>query len=272
MRWEINVRRCVHIHMQLLCTGFFRNSTKIIFLSTNDKSSTVSYLFYWFYIVALTIRIFFFFFAVGDDFFTVDPKTGSVNVINSIDREAYSFEDMDEPSVYLRLKISCPTGTAADDAAADQSAIKPLSLHGLLENIAYDPTTTLIQLVIVDANDNVPVFAEKHIVVGYPVLDVADVIVPKHLVQVKVSALPPRAPSRQSIVTIISLSLLYCFACVTRPNNYRTRRPVQDVATARIWTTKILLRPDHIISYGLRFFLFFSFFTPNISYWHLRYG
>lgn len=121
---------------------------------------------------------------------------------------------MDEPSVYLRLKISCPTGTAADDAAADQSAIKPLSLHGLLENIAYDPTTTLIQLVIVDANDNVPVFAEKHIVVGYPVLDVADVIVPKHLVQVKVSALPPRAtpPVNRSLQSF-HYRYYYCFAC-----------------------------------------------------------
>lgn len=123
---------------------------------------------------------------VGDEFFTVDPKSGSVNVINPIDREAYPFEDMDEPSAYLRLKINCPT--TAEDAAMDRPAIKPLSLHGLLENIVYDPTTTLIQLVIVDANDNVPVFADKHIVVGYPVLDVADTIVPKHLVQVKVSA------------------------------------------------------------------------------------
>lgn len=116
-------------------------------------------------------------FGVGADFFTIDKKTGAVHVKNPIDREAYSFEDMEEPSVYLKLKIHCPP---LDDPPATQ----PLHLSDV-DQIVYDPTTTLVQLVIVDTNDNVPTFADKHIVVGYPVQDVANNIIPKHLLQVK---------------------------------------------------------------------------------------
>ncbi|KAL5243981.1 hypothetical protein ACI65C_011391 [Semiaphis heraclei] len=116
-------------------------------------------------------------FGVGADFFTIDKITGAVHVKSPIDREAYSFEDMEEPSVYLRLKIQCPP---LDDAPA----VQPLHLSDV-DQIVYDPTTTLVQLVIVDTNDNVPVFADKHIVVGYPVQDVAKEIIPKHLLQVK---------------------------------------------------------------------------------------
>ncbi|XP_026807790.1 uncharacterized protein LOC113550256 [Rhopalosiphum maidis] len=116
-------------------------------------------------------------FGVGADFFTIDKKSGAVHVKNPIDREAYSFEDMEEPSVYLKLKIHCPP---MDTVPATQ----PLHLSDV-DNIVYDPTTTLVQLVIVDTNDNVPVFADKHIIVGYPVLDVANTIIPKHLLQVK---------------------------------------------------------------------------------------
>jgi hypothetical protein len=116
---------------------------------------------------------------VGADFFTIDKKSGAVHVKSPIDREAYSFEDMEEPSVYLKLKIHCPP---MDTVPATQ----PLHLSDV-DNIVYDPTTTLVQLVIVDTNDNVPVFADKHIIVGYPVLDVANTIIPKHLLQVKVN-------------------------------------------------------------------------------------
>ncbi|XP_025202436.1 cadherin-87A-like [Melanaphis sacchari] len=117
-------------------------------------------------------------FGVGADFFTIDKKTGAVNVKNLIDREAYWFEDMEEPSVYLRLKVHCPP------AVDGLSVIRPLHLSDV-DQIVYDPTTTLVQLVIVDINDNAPVFADKHIVVGYPVQDVANTIIPKHLLQAK---------------------------------------------------------------------------------------
>jgi len=119
------------------------------------------------------------FHTVGADFFTIDKKTGSVHVKSPIDREAYSFEDMEEPSVYLKLKIHCPP-------LNDPPATQPLHLSDA-NQIVYDPTTTLVQLVIVDTNDNVPTFADKHIVVGYPVQDVANNIIPKHLLQVKVN-------------------------------------------------------------------------------------
>jgi len=116
---------------------------------------------------------------VGADFFTIDKMTGAVHVKSPIDREAYSFEDMEEPSVYLRLKIHCPP-------LDDTPAVQPLHLSDV-DQIIYDPTITLVQLVIVDTNDNVPVFADKHIVVGYPVQDVVKELIPKHLLQVKVN-------------------------------------------------------------------------------------
>jgi len=119
------------------------------------------------------------FHTVGADFFTIDKMTGAVHVKSPIDREAYSFEDMEEPCIYLRLKIHC---SALDDIPATQ----PLHLSEV-DQIVYDPTSTLVQLVIVDSNDNVPVFADKQIVVGYPVQDVAKEIMPKHLLQVKVN-------------------------------------------------------------------------------------
>lgn len=113
------------------------------------------------------------------DFFFIDKLTGAVHVKSPIDREAYPFEDMEEPSVYLKLKVQCSPG---DKLPTTQ----PLHLSEV-NNIVYDPTTTLVQLVIMDTNDNVPVFAEKHLVVGYPVMDVANSIIPKHLLQVKVN-------------------------------------------------------------------------------------
>lgn len=116
---------------------------------------------------------------MGTDFFAIDPKTGAVHLVNPIDREAYWFEDMEEPSVYLKLKIRCPS-------PAETAVVLPLHLHDL-DNVAYDPTSTLVQLVILDTNDNPPVFPEKHMTIGYPVSDVADTIMPNYLVQVKVS-------------------------------------------------------------------------------------
>ncbi|VVC25193.1 Cadherin,Cadherin-like,Cadherin conserved site [Cinara cedri] len=113
----------------------------------------------------------------GTDFFKVDPATGAVNVINPVDREAYSFEDMDEPSVYLKLKVHCPPPD-------EPTAVQPLHLADTY-NIAYDPTVTLVQLVIEDANDNPPVFPDRRVVVGYPGPDVADAVAPKHVAQVK---------------------------------------------------------------------------------------
>lgn len=119
---------------------------------------------------------------MGAEFFHIDADTGAVHVVSPIDREAYSFEDMEEPSVYLKLKVYCPS-------PAEPNSIQPQPLNLFdVDNIAYDPTTTLIRLVIVDINDNTPVFPEKHVVVGYPVREVADEIAPKHLMQVKVSA------------------------------------------------------------------------------------
>lgn len=102
-----------------------------------------------------------------------------MHVISPIDRESYPFEEVEEPSVYLRLKIYCPPPAELPD-------IQPFNLHDV-DNIVYDPMSTLVQLVIADINDNPPVFPEKHILVGYPVSEVIDTIVPKHLVQVKVS-------------------------------------------------------------------------------------
>lgn len=119
------------------------------------------------------------FHTVGADFIAIDKKTGAIHVMSPIDREAYSFEDMEEPSVFLKLKIHCPP-------LDDPRAVQPLHLSDV-DQIVYDPTTTLVQLVIVDINDNVPVFADKHIVVGYPVQDVANNIIPNHLLQVKVN-------------------------------------------------------------------------------------
>lgn len=118
---------------------------------------------------------------MGDEFFEIDPKTGVVHMVKHVDREAYAFEDMEEPSVYLRLKIHCPPAPVAP------VPVLPLHIPDL-NNIAYDPSTTLLQLVIEDVNDNCPVFADKHLTVGYPVPEVADVVPPRYLVQVKVSA------------------------------------------------------------------------------------
>lgn len=116
-------------------------------------------------------------FGTNMGFFSIDKLTGTVHVISPIDREAYPFEDMEEPSAYLRLKVQCSPGEKLPTT-------QPLHLSEV-NNIVYDPTTTLVQLVIVDINDNVPVFPEKHIVVGYPVMDVANTIIPKHLLQAK---------------------------------------------------------------------------------------
>lgn len=118
-------------------------------------------------------------FTANTDFFTINKLTGTVHVTSPIDREAYPFEDMEEPSAYLRLKVQCSPGEKLPTT-------QPLHLSEV-NNIVYDPTTTLVQLVIVDTNDNVPVFPEKHIVVGYPVMDVANTIIPKHLLQAKVN-------------------------------------------------------------------------------------
>ncbi|XP_027842981.2 uncharacterized protein LOC114124021 [Aphis gossypii] len=116
-------------------------------------------------------------FGTNADFFSIDKLTGVVHLKSPIDREAYPFEDMEEPSAYLRLKVQCSPGEKLPTT-------QPLHLSEV-DNIVYDPTTTLVQLVIMDINDNVPVFPEKHIVVGYPVMDVANTIIPKHLLQVK---------------------------------------------------------------------------------------
>lgn len=117
---------------------------------------------------------------MGDEFFDIDPETGAVHVVKQVDREAYPFEDMEEPSVYLRLKIHCPP-------PALPVAVLPLAVLDV-HDIAYDPSTTLVQLVIEDVNDNPPVFADRHLTVGCPVPDVADLVPPRYLMQVKVSA------------------------------------------------------------------------------------
>ncbi|CAI6348183.1 unnamed protein product [Macrosiphum euphorbiae] len=94
-------------------------------------------------------------FGVGADFFSIDKTTGAVHVKSPIDREAYSFEDMEEPSVYLKLKIHCPP---LDDPPATY--------------LCTCPTWTKS-------------FTTRLPLVGYPVQDVANNIIPNHLLQVK---------------------------------------------------------------------------------------
>ncbi|XP_025420336.1 uncharacterized protein LOC112690522 isoform X2 [Sipha flava] len=116
-------------------------------------------------------------FGSDTNFFAVNAKTGAVDVIRPIDRESYAFEGMEEPSAYLKLKIHCPPPNAVPD-------VQPFHLADK-DSIAYDPTSTLVQLVIVDSNDNRPAFSERRMTVGYPVQDVATTVLPRHLVQVK---------------------------------------------------------------------------------------
>lgn len=114
-----------------------------------------------------------------DEYFGIDPETGAVHVVKPVDREAYPFEDMDEPSVYLRLAVRCPP-------TVRPAPVRLLHLYDVY-NIAYDPSTTLVQLVVQDANDNAPTFVDRCLTVGYPVPEVAATVPSRHLVQVKVS-------------------------------------------------------------------------------------
>ncbi|XP_050541291.1 uncharacterized protein LOC126905541 isoform X2 [Daktulosphaira vitifoliae] len=102
----------------------------------------------------------------------IEINNGEIKIKEGLDRESAIFYD--DPNVFL--KLSCQNKSYENDA---------IQFPQWFEYMPYDPHSTVIQIVINDVNDNPPTFPEKHIVIGYPVAQVALDVSPEHLVQVK---------------------------------------------------------------------------------------
>ncbi|GBP14178.1 hypothetical protein EVAR_7612_1 [Eumeta japonica] len=117
----------------------------------------------------------------------------------AIDREDPSIAFMALSQVQVQLDLHCEDddisltrNKRSTDIQAKLDWLGPYDYGSskwiLTDEIAYNPRRSLVNLIVNDINDNAPIFVEKEnepIVVGYPIPEILDAVMPMHLAVVK---------------------------------------------------------------------------------------
>lgn len=102
--------------------------------------------------------------------------------VEVFDRESRSFADYLVPQIYIKLNLRCDSLLAA---ASDFSA-QSESLAS--DEILYSKTGTNLHIIIVDVNDQIPVFTNPpsdNFMIGYPDIALGEQLKPANLIQIE---------------------------------------------------------------------------------------
>lgn len=114
----------------------------------------------------------------------------------SIDREHESIAFMALSQIQVELILTCDTDNVSLKKRSRRSSwLGPYNYNEktwiLSESIPFNPRRSLVNLIVEDINDNYPIFVGKEnepIVVGYPVYELEDRILPRSLAELQVSS------------------------------------------------------------------------------------
>ncbi|XP_047515283.1 uncharacterized protein LOC125056299 [Pieris napi] len=99
----------------------------------------------------------------------------------SIDREHDSIAFMPVSQIQVELNLNCNRRSKRSSKSLDYGSNKWI----LTDSISYNPSRTLVNLIVRDINDNAPKFEDDSVTVGYPSGDLAEIVLPRALAELK---------------------------------------------------------------------------------------
>ncbi|CAF4779400.1 unnamed protein product [Pieris macdunnoughi] len=99
----------------------------------------------------------------------------------SIDREHDSIAFMPVSQIQVELNLNCNRRSKRSSKILDYGSNKWI----LTDSISYNPSRTLVNLIVRDINDNAPKFEADSVTVGYPSGDLAEIVLPRALAELK---------------------------------------------------------------------------------------
>ncbi|XP_045486483.1 protocadherin Fat 4 isoform X2 [Pieris rapae] len=100
----------------------------------------------------------------------------------SIDREHDSIAFMPVSQIQVELNLNCNKRSKRSNVdTLDYGSNKWI----LTDSISYNPSRTLVNLIVRDINDNAPKFEADSVTVGYPSGDLAEIVLPRALAELK---------------------------------------------------------------------------------------
>lgn len=118
------------------------------------------------------------------DLFSIDYQTNYLTNIAPFDRENSVFDDYLVPQIRIKLNLRCNTIMplrAANDVSVYSKGFA-------MEEIFYSKSVTHLHIIIIDENDNSPVFTNPPafiFTIGFPSLELAEQLKPQHLIHVE---------------------------------------------------------------------------------------
>lgn len=115
----------------------------------------------------------------------------------AIDREDPSIAYMTVSQVQVELTVVCDSDTKREKRSLDkrQDWLERYNYGDkkwvLTDSIAFNPRRSIVNLIVNDINDNPPIFVGKEnepIIVGYPISDLEESIMPRSLAELQVGS------------------------------------------------------------------------------------
>ena len=118
------------------------------------------------------------------ELFEIDTQSNFVKNIAPFDRESPYFVDYFIPQIQIKLNLVCDS---TEQFTVDAQNFSAFSVNILSEEIFYSKTVTYLNIIIVDQNDNSPIFTypPANWSIGFPESKLAEKLMLKHLIQVK---------------------------------------------------------------------------------------
>lgn len=118
------------------------------------------------------------------DLFAVDRQTNYLGNVAPFDRESQYFVDYLVPQIQIKLNLVCEPPINLE---TDQQNISVLSTNLFSEEIFYSKTVTYLNIIIMDQNDNSPIFTNPsdNGFLGFPDVKLAEKLMLRYLIQVE---------------------------------------------------------------------------------------
>lgn len=121
------------------------------------------------------------------DLFAVDRQTNFLRNIAPFDRESQFFADYLVPQIQIKLELVCESASSLSVDVQNVSAFSELVHFGFLaEGIYYSKSITYLNIIIVDQNDNFPVFNNPSdgTYIGFPDASLTEKLMPRYLIDI----------------------------------------------------------------------------------------